>query len=222
MALEDQFDYLSFLSRSDSEILSFEKRNYPFAVAIRNQNVDAVEKCLIRGYSPNHITFDRMTAVRPLMWANTDVARVLLKYGADPNLFDGNRQLRLNAACVMTERPDHELIELLIRNGADPNKKDTCGVPLCTVDVPTVVLLERHGADIWNTYVPPNSATHHVRAQRRVETLESRLPDAIMRRVFDFLLDDPMRDAAETIWYFATGGMAAQFNAAPRVRIRAE
>ncbi|XGW18194.1 hypothetical protein V3C99_002649 [Haemonchus contortus] len=91
----------------------------PLRLAIKNGHYDCARLLLENGASPNAIYFDgpEITHVSPL---DTHFIELLLKYGADPNVFDRKGLTPIMKACRLKEN-GMEAIRILHKYGGDVN-----------------------------------------------------------------------------------------------------
>jgi ankyrin repeat protein len=88
-----------------------------------------VEQLLNRGISPN-LEGDKIALIEAVIQNDMTMLRMLLEYGADPNLkaADGSAALR-----YASERGYEDIAKLLLEYGADPNLKSKNSRPLSTI-----------------------------------------------------------------------------------------
>ena len=133
--------------------LQVEKRENEvmFIRFLQTGNVEEVQRLLRRGVNPNSETFSLWE--KPLYNAalsgNNELTKLLLKFGADPNIENSGRQTPLHIA---SREGNHELVKQLIDGGATLDKMDTYGdTPLILAvksgQQETVELLLHAGAD---------------------------------------------------------------------------
>jgi ankyrin repeat protein len=93
---------------------------------IKSGNLQKIEQLLLRG--PYYIDKQDKSGATALhlavLCASKDIAEMLIKYGADPNIKDkdGNTALYSAASCGR-----REFVEILLSTGADPNIKNNSG-----------------------------------------------------------------------------------------------
>ena len=80
-----------------------------------NNNLKIADTLLVNGADVNVATADRKTALKTAaMYKHTDMVKLLLQYGADPN-YEKNGQVALTIACDNSTEQDAELIEILMK-----------------------------------------------------------------------------------------------------------
>lgn len=128
--------------------------------AVGQCDVAKAEAALKAGADPNSLGLDNETQLMMVCQNcnNSEMVRVLLKYGAKPDLHDVGGYTALMTAC-QGEKPD--MVKVLLENGADPNLKahgddaKSCGTEgytalmiACRMSwARTVQVLLAHGAD---------------------------------------------------------------------------
>ena len=118
----------------------------------RGGNVECVESLLQLGIPPDVRWYKDadtalMIASRP---GHTDVVRLLLEYGANPDLQEGKGGTALRIASLLGRK---DIVRLLLEHGANPNIQDNDGwtalmlVSRYSTDWDIIRLLTKYGAD---------------------------------------------------------------------------
>lgn len=129
--------------------------DHELLVAIREQDVDRVVALLHDGADPNYIEYGYVYSVLSIaLWQQANAVRIataLLDAGADPNRYEGDEY---NWAPPIHFTGRRDLIELLLKAGADPNARmhstdpELCGItPLMGASPANRQLLLDYGAD---------------------------------------------------------------------------
>lgn len=148
--------------------------------AIDQQDIDRISSLLENGYDPNTI-LEKSPYWRPLEAAieeiglydgSIEIVRILLRFGADPNAWDGQHRVTpLHSAIRYNNK---EAIQLLLEAGANPNAVSNLGESALSWaveqnDYEMVKLFLRFGADkTINEFTPPCGYTPLTMAARQM------------------------------------------------------
>lgn len=137
-----------------------DKITFEMVKALDKDDIERIGKCLEAGANANG--FDGHSQPRPLIFATSgDAAKLLIAHGADvnahsehtvKNLVGGNKKANNTALHVAVKEGRHEVAQVLLEAGADPNAKNSRhDRPLHAAarrgDAPLCQALLDHGAD---------------------------------------------------------------------------
>ena len=146
----------ALLFKEDESLQDLAKRTgfSPLLEPTKLNDVETVKWLLNKGCDPNFApTKDKATALHLAMdpSVSPEIARLLLLYGANPNIIDNDKQTPFQR---LATAGDIVKANLLIDARADPNKADDGQTPLATAiqrnDMKLAILLLQSGADPKN------------------------------------------------------------------------
>jgi ankyrin repeat protein len=116
--------------------------------AIKNGCTDVIKRFLNRGLNPNTLVDDSPILMLAIRSHRYDIVRLLLEKGANPNI-----EYPFSDRTAIFASEDPNIIDMLIRYGADVNKKiDNGDTPLSYFvlrgNIPVIKLLVSRGADL--------------------------------------------------------------------------
>lgn len=105
---------------------SFDLRaNEHFISACRKNKITKVKKMLDDGIDPNYLDDENWTALYfGSFHRHYDIVKILLEYGADPNIQNEVGRAPLHVAVSNGYRGDLSIVKLLLKKEADPNVLD--------------------------------------------------------------------------------------------------
>ncbi|XP_076256107.1 transient receptor potential cation channel subfamily A member 1-like [Rhynchophorus ferrugineus] len=140
---------------SCSKVRKSDSGNTVLHVAAENGNSDCIETILCEDVNPNLTNNNCQTPLHLAVKTNSSrCVEVLLHKGkADPNLKDSNSKTALHAAVELVSDSRRDILNVLLRYGADVNATDLHGfTPLHTAALneltQSVLILISHGADM--------------------------------------------------------------------------
>ena len=106
-----------------------DQSNKPLYKAVKAGSTKRVRNFLRKGADPNICDSHRLSPLHlAAYWGETEIVRLLLKHGAKADWDNGKGWTALHSAAVsgsLNSRKD--IIDMLVKAGADLDKKDKCG-----------------------------------------------------------------------------------------------